>query len=117
MFAEVQKHEVQGPQGAWRDQAACHGCPPAMFFPSDERDDAEPKAVCADCPVRIDCLFDALLSRETEGIRGGLNERERKSLVRRARRSVRLGRSPGLVAALSAAVAPSASPAASYRSA
>ncbi len=95
MFAEVPR-----PEGDWREQAECRGCPPAMFFPLDESEDAEPKAVCASCAVRTDCLIDALLARETQGIRGGLNERERKSLVRRVRRNVRLGRSPGLMAAV-----------------
>lgn len=95
MFAEVPR-----PQSEWRDQAACRGCPPAMFFPLDEREDAEPKAVCRSCCVRFDCLVDALFQRETQGIRGGLNERERKSLVRRVRRNVRLGRSPSLMAAV-----------------
>jgi hypothetical protein len=71
-----------------------------MFFPLDE-DDAAPKAVCGSCPVRTDCLVDALIARETQGVRGGLNERERRSLVRRVRRNVRLGRSPGLLAAVS----------------
>lgn len=94
MFAEVPR-----PDGGWRDRAACRGCPPAMFFPGDESEDEAPKAVCASCGVRVDCLVDALLARETQGVRGGLNERERKSLVRRARRNVRLGRSPGLLAA------------------
>jgi WhiB family transcriptional regulator, redox-sensing transcriptional regulator len=96
MYAEVQR-----PRGGWREQAACRGCPPAVFFPSDETEDNEAKAVCASCPVRVDCLFDALLAREIEGVRGGLNERERKTLVRRVRRNVRLGRSPGLMAAVS----------------
>jgi WhiB family redox-sensing transcriptional regulator len=100
--------ELYKPQGEWRERAACRGFPPGMFFPNDESPDAEPKAVCASCSVRVDCLFDALLAREVEGVRGGLNERERKSLVRRVRRNVRLGRSPGLMAAVSV-LAPSES--------
>ncbi|MBV8951565.1 MAG: WhiB family transcriptional regulator [Actinobacteria bacterium] len=101
MFAEVSK-----PDDSWRDAAACRGCPPAMFFPVDETDDDAPKAVCAACAVRADCLLDALLARETQGVRGGLNERERKSLVRRVRRNVRLGRSAGLLAAVSSVAPP-----------
>jgi WhiB family redox-sensing transcriptional regulator len=35
------------------------------------------------CPVRIDCLADALDSRTEFGVWGGMTERERRMLLRR----------------------------------
>jgi WhiB family redox-sensing transcriptional regulator len=83
---------------AWRESAACLGCAPSLFFPRDECEDAVPKAVCARCSVRVDCLVDAILTREHEGVRGGLNERERRSLSRKAKRRARQAGCSTLVA-------------------
>jgi WhiB family redox-sensing transcriptional regulator len=82
----------------WRQSAACLGCAPSLFFPRDEMEDAVPKAVCARCSVRVDCLVDAVLTREHEGVRGGLNERERRSLSRKAKRRARQAGCSTLVA-------------------
>ena len=35
------------------------------------------KAICADCPVRRQCLAFALDTRQDHGMRGGMNEQER----------------------------------------
>lgn len=76
---------------SWQQDAACLGCDPALFFP--ERGNSQgveaAKAVCAACPVRAECLADALESKETAGIRGGLSSVERRSLVFGARPSDR----------------------------
>jgi WhiB family redox-sensing transcriptional regulator len=45
---------------------------------------AEAKAVCRRCPVRPDCLTDAL-ERIPNGIAGGLTEDERRALRRNGR--------------------------------
>ena len=42
---------------------------------------AEAKAVCAGCPVRAECLDEAL-ARIPDGIAGGLTPAERRRLVR-----------------------------------
>ncbi|MDF2420175.1 WhiB family transcriptional regulator, partial [Trueperella pyogenes] len=39
--------------------------------------------MCFSCPVRIECLADALDSNMSFGIWGGMTERERRALVRR----------------------------------
>jgi WhiB family redox-sensing transcriptional regulator len=39
------------------------------------------KRICAECPVRQECLEYALRVREPFGIWGGLNETERRTLV------------------------------------
>lgn len=41
------------------------------------------KKVCTGCPVRLECLADALDSRTEYGVWGGLTERERRALLRR----------------------------------
>lgn len=65
---------------SWRDDAACFGVDPEVFFP--ENDDYEgvhaAKMVCARCPVRADCLDYALTRGERGGIWGGLTEKERR---------------------------------------
>ncbi|MFJ7278150.1 WhiB family transcriptional regulator [Kitasatospora sp. NPDC098663] len=75
--------------------AACADSDTALFFPDPEEMGPETaewaerraKMMCAGCPVKSMCLADALERREPHGIFGGLNERERNSLLRRAARS------------------------------
>jgi WhiB family redox-sensing transcriptional regulator len=43
------------------------------------------KSICASCPVRSECLAEALDNRIMHGIWGGLTERERQALLRRRR--------------------------------
>lgn len=71
----------------WRDQAACRGIDPEVFYPATD-DEAEPaKYVCDQCPVREPCLEHALSVREKEGVWGGCTERERRRIIRQRRRS------------------------------
>jgi WhiB family redox-sensing transcriptional regulator len=44
------------------------------------------KGICARCPVRIECLEYAVRIREPHGIWGGLNELERRILLRERER-------------------------------
>jgi WhiB family transcriptional regulator, redox-sensing transcriptional regulator len=76
-------------QQSWRQQAACRGLDPVVFYPlSDEEDDAEAaKRVCAQCAVRQACLEHALAVREKEGVWGGCTERERRRILRQRRRA------------------------------
>ncbi|MFO7701064.1 MAG: WhiB family transcriptional regulator, partial [Acidimicrobiia bacterium] len=39
-------------------------------------------AVCAACPVRVECLGHALATNERFGVWGGTTEKERRSLAR-----------------------------------
>ncbi|WP_460431661.1 WhiB family transcriptional regulator [Amycolatopsis echigonensis] len=41
------------------------------------------KAVCMGCPVRTECLAEALDGRINFGVWGGMTERERRALLRR----------------------------------
>jgi len=47
--------------------------------------EATAKAICARCPVRDSCLAYALDTRQEFGIWGGLNEDERRAILRRQR--------------------------------
>jgi WhiB family redox-sensing transcriptional regulator len=72
---------------SWRDQAACRGLDPDIFYPVSDEDADMAKAVCATCPVREACLEHALVNRERDGIWGGATERERRRMVRQRRKS------------------------------
>jgi WhiB family redox-sensing transcriptional regulator len=73
---------------AWRSDAACHGDMGAAFYPPLRPEmraaklsrESRAKAVCALCPVRHECLEQALASRERFGIWGGLTGTERTHL-------------------------------------
>ena len=42
------------------------------------------REICFSCPVRLECLVDALDNRIQFGVWGGMTERERRALLRRA---------------------------------
>jgi WhiB family redox-sensing transcriptional regulator len=78
----------------WQYRAACRGEEAELFFAPNyferkeekEAREARAKAVCARCEVRPECLEYALRTREPHGIWGGLNEVERKALLRERER-------------------------------
>jgi len=74
---------------SWRQQAACRGLDPAIFYPSsdDDEESEAAQAVCAECTVREACLEFALAVREKQGIWGGCTERDRRRIVRQRRRA------------------------------
>jgi WhiB family redox-sensing transcriptional regulator len=71
----------------WRELGACKGLEPSIFYPDDDDEALDAKAVCADCGVRIACLEFALQVREKQGVWGGATERERRRMIRQRRRS------------------------------
>ena len=72
----------------WRDRGLCRGADPDVFFPVDDEDrEAEAKAICDLCMVRVACLEHAIANREKIGVWGGLGERERRRLIRRRSKS------------------------------
>ncbi len=73
-------------RGSWRESAACEGAPAEVFYPEDDFDAAQAKAICARCPVRAVCLETALRNRERYGVWGGLTPRERARARRRGLR-------------------------------
>jgi WhiB family redox-sensing transcriptional regulator len=52
-------------------QLPCRGENPELFFAETPHDVELAKALCADCPVRAECLAGALERREPWGVWGG----------------------------------------------
>ena len=73
----------------WREDAACRGADVEIFFPPTDEAADQAKAICAACPVREECLEYALLTRQDDGVWGGLTETERRRLRRRLRERAR----------------------------
>lgn len=71
----------------WRQLGECRGLEPGIFYPDEDDEGMEAKAVCAGCGVRVACLEFALASREKSGVWGGATERERRRIIRQRRRS------------------------------
>jgi len=66
----------------WRCRAACRdGDPDRLFVRGAAQREA--KLVCFGCPVRTECLAEALDHRIEFGVWGGMTERERRALLRR----------------------------------
>jgi len=82
---------LPGPQvekWEWQLLGSCRGQDTELFFhpegergPSRANREAAAKAVCATCPVLLQCRAHALASREPYGVWGGLSEHEREDLV------------------------------------
>ena len=67
---------------SWGARARCRGSSPdALFVQGAAQHDA--KRVCYGCPVRTECLAEALDGKIEFGVWGGMTERERRLLIRR----------------------------------
>jgi hypothetical protein len=86
------------PQYAWRYEARCMGEDTDTFYPPRDKDQyktiaEKAKAFCFGengknhCPVRLECLWDAVERDEPHGIWGGLSHRERNALIRKWKKS------------------------------
>jgi WhiB family redox-sensing transcriptional regulator len=69
---------------AWQERALCAQTDPEAFFPEKGGSTREAKRVCMSCEVRAECLEYALANDERFGIWGGLSERERRRVKKRA---------------------------------
>ena len=67
----------------WRKSAACASVDPELFFPPNGRSAEAKQAqmVCAGCPVRRECLEEALESDEQFGVWGGMIDNDRRKLL------------------------------------
>lgn len=66
----------------WRDQAACQGHDPELWFPHESETGQPAKQICGTCPVREQCLTWAIDHKQDYGIWGGLNHNQRKRLAK-----------------------------------
>ena len=69
-------------QGDWRDSATCKSADPEQLFVRGA-EQRKAKNICMGCPVRTECLAEALDNRIEFGVWGGMTERERRALLRR----------------------------------
>jgi len=66
----------------WTASAACGSRDPDELFVTGAAQNRV-KALCFNCPVRTECLADALDNCVEFGVWGGMTERERRALLRR----------------------------------
>jgi WhiB family transcriptional regulator, redox-sensing transcriptional regulator len=84
-----------GHDADWRSASACRHANPDLFFPvataatGRAAQIAAAKAICADCPVRSQCLEFAQANQLTYGIWGGTTPEDRIRARRRAQRAAR----------------------------
>jgi WhiB family redox-sensing transcriptional regulator len=69
---------------AWQSDSLCAQTDPEAFFPEKGGSTRDAKKICATCEVKAQCLEYALANDERFGIWGGLSERERRKLRKRA---------------------------------
>ncbi|HVE62908.1 MAG TPA: WhiB family transcriptional regulator [Mycobacteriales bacterium] len=82
---------TQADDVSWRVHGMCRGDSAVFFFapphferkPEKDLREGQARALCRACPVRDQCLDYALTVEEPHGIWGGLNELERRRLLRR----------------------------------
>lgn len=69
-------------QEDWSLSARCRETQPDyLFVRGAEQNKA--KQLCKGCPVRVECLAEALDNQIEWGVWGGMTERERRALLRR----------------------------------
>lgn len=81
----VQLDLIDKDEAQWRNEAACIGMGPSIFFPPRGHSAREAKAVCATCPVWSPCLEDALAQHDRLCVAGGRTEKERRVILRARR--------------------------------
>ena len=96
-LAEADLTELFGlpDESGWQERALCAQTDPEAFFPEKGGSTREAKKICVGCEVKAECLEYALEHDERFGIWGGLSERERRRLKRRASDLFRCRRSCG----------------------
>ena len=72
----------------WQSEASCRGVDPEVFFPTTDEEAASAAAICATCPVRVNCLAFSIERGERYGVWGGMAEKERMSLSPSARERI-----------------------------
>ncbi len=80
----VRHVDEENNQLSWQADALCAQTDPEAFFPEKGGSTRDAKKICTSCEVRAHCLEYALENDERFGIWGGLSERERRKLRKRA---------------------------------
>ena len=69
---------IAAKRDAWRDDALCRNHPLLTFFPEVGQRAKPALEICGLCPVRNECLADALECGDEHGIRGGMTAGARR---------------------------------------
>lgn len=64
----------------WLERAACRGTDPSVFCGTGQQPSRRAQKCCHVCPVRYDCLLDALELGDWDTVRAGLSGRRRRQL-------------------------------------
>jgi WhiB family redox-sensing transcriptional regulator len=75
---------------SWRDDAACKGLHPNLFFVGKGARADEAKELCRGCPVRVACAEFAIRTSQQFGVWGGYSARELTHQRARVRRELGL---------------------------
>ena len=67
----------------WRSDALCAQVGGDIWFPPKGASVTAARTICGHCAVRSECLTDALLDGEQQGVRAGMTERERRQMKQR----------------------------------
>lgn len=67
----------------WTLRAVCAGVDPDALFVTGAAQ-REAAKLCAGCPVKMECLADALDSRVEFGVWGGMTERQRRAVLKKS---------------------------------
>jgi WhiB family redox-sensing transcriptional regulator len=81
---QVNASVIDENQLSWQTDSLCAQTDPEAFFPEKGGSTRDAKKICISCEVRNQCLEYALANDERFGIWGGLSERERRKLRKRA---------------------------------
>ena len=70
-------------ESEWTVRAVCAGADPDALFVTGaaQRDAAK---MCQACPVRLECLADALDNQIEYGVWGGMTERQRRAVLKKS---------------------------------
>lgn len=79
----------------WQDDAICNQTDPEAFYPEKNTTGEDAKRICHGCPVRVECLSDALFTGDEWGVWGGFTGNQRTPM----RVRVNNGEDPDVVAA------------------
>lgn len=80
----VRQPEAEENPLAWQADSLCAQTDPEAFFPEKGGSTRDAKRICTTCEVKAQCLEYALANDERFGIWGGLSERERRKLRKKA---------------------------------
>lgn len=79
-------------KGEWVKQASCRDIDTSYFFPSGGNEGIQRtkdvQQICSSCPVRAECLTDALRAAVRHGLWGGISAKKRRNLGAQFRKQV-----------------------------